>query len=171
MQSRILKISLFLLLSLIVAYVVYQYRQPRFIAGEKAADFTATLLNGQTAQLSDFRGKYVLLQFWGSWCGPCRAENPHLVDLYKKYHEQGFEIFSVAIEQNERRWQQAIAGDGLLWPYHTAEFDQFNGPIAQLFNIHSIPTTFLINPDGMIIGVRLRPAQIDDMLSAGLASR
>ncbi len=171
MQSKFWKLSLFVVLGLVVAYVVHQYRQPRFIAGEKAPDFTTTLANGQNVRLSDFRGKYVLLQFWGSWCGPCRAENPHLVNLYNKYHDQGFEIFSVAIEQNENRWRKAIASDGLVWPWHTAEFDQFNGPIARMFNIHSIPTTFLINPDGLIVGVRLNSEQMDRMLGDGLASR
>ena len=170
MNSKIWKIGL-VLLGAAMAYYFYHYRQPRFIAGEQAPDFTAELANGQTARLSDLRGKYVLLQFWGSWCGPCRAENRHLTPLYRKYNKQGFEIFSIGIESRRESWQRAIASDQLVWPYHTVELNQFNGPLAQLFNIHSIPTTFLINPDGMIMGVNLSTQQIAQRLDSGLASR
>ncbi len=156
---------------IVAAFLVYQYRQPRFIAGEKAPSFEATLLDGTPAKLADLRGKYVLLQFWGSWCGPCRAENPYLAELYRQYQARGFEIFSVAIERNTGNWQRAIAADGINWKYHTAEFEQFTGPVARLFNIHSIPTTFLINPEGVIMGVNLAPEQLEKMLAAALASR
>ncbi|MCB9316946.1 MAG: TlpA family protein disulfide reductase [Lewinellaceae bacterium] len=170
MQSRFWKLG-FVVLGLVIAYAVYQYRQPRFIAGETAPDFTTTLANGETVQLSDLRGKYVLLQFWGSWCGPCRAENRHLVPLYEQFHDQGFDIFSVAIESNERSWKRAVEMDGLYWKYHTVEYNQFKGPLARQFNIHSIPTTFLINPDGRIMGVNLKTDQLEKMLQTALASR
>jgi peroxiredoxin len=137
------------------------------VAGEKAPDFSITMINGAEVRLSDLRGKHVLIQFWGSWCGPCRAENPHLADLYQKHRHTGFEIISIAIEQTPRAWQQAIQSDGLVWKYHTAEFNQFNGPLAKLFNIHSIPATFLINPDGVIMGVNLHADQMDKMLGLG----
>lgn len=158
-------------LGIAAAFLVYQYRQPRFIAGEKAPAFEVSLLNGQHAQLAELRGKYVLLQFWGSWCGPCRAENPYLAALYRQFQAKGFEIFSVAIESNPANWQRAIAADGMIWKYHTAEFEQFSGPVARLFNIHSIPTTFLINPDGRIMGVNWTPDQLEKTLTAALGSR
>lgn len=170
MKSVFGKIGLVLLVA-VLAYLFYRYRQPRFIAGEKAPEFTTTLANGETIRFSDLSGKYVLLQFWGSWCGPCRAENPQLVRLYQKYHNQGLEIFSVGIEQNPRAWQITMTTDGMIWPYHTMESGKFDGPLARLFNIHSIPSTFLINPEGVIMGVNLDPRQMDKMLQNSLAGR
>lgn len=163
MKSGLLRLGLALLFAS-GAFLFYQYRQPRFVAGEKAPDFSVTLANGEALRLSDLKGKHVLLQFWGSWCGPCRAENPHLAELYRRYQNTGFEIVSIAIEQNPRSWQRAIETDGMTWKYHAAEFSQFKGPVAQLFNVHSIPTTFLINPEGVIMGVRLSPEMIEKML-------
>ena len=163
MKSGFWRLGLALLLAL-GAFLFYEYRQPRFVAGEQAPDFSVTLAGGEAFRLSDLQGKYVLLQFWGSWCGPCRAENPHLADLYEQYKDAGFEIVSVAIEQNPRNWQRAIEADGMVWKYHTAEFSQFKGPLAKLFNIHSIPTTFLLNPEGVIMGVNLSPERMDKML-------
>jgi thiol-disulfide isomerase/thioredoxin len=156
---------LFLVLAILVAFAWWQYRTPKFVSGETVPAFSATLLNGETVSFESLRGKYVLIQFWGSWCGPCRAENPHLVDLYNKYHNRGFEIFSIGIEQNPQAWQRAIARDGMIWPYHTADMKRFDGELAKMFNIHSIPTTFLVNPDGQIIRVSPDPAEIDRILA------
>lgn len=152
----------------IVAFVAYKYRMPRFVAGEKAPDFEVGLLSGERAKLSDLKGKYVLLQFWGSWCGPCRRENPELVSLYQKYHERGFEIFSIALEQNPRAWQYAIAQDGLVWKYHAMESVEFDGGRAKQYNIKSIPATFLLNAEGVIMGVNLKPIYMDKMLAEKL---
>ncbi|MFN0037825.1 MAG: TlpA family protein disulfide reductase [Saprospiraceae bacterium] len=159
--------ALFALLAL-VAFVFFQYRQPRFVAGEKAPDFEVGLLNGERAKLSDLKGKYVLLQFWGSWCGPCRKENPQLVELYRKYHDRGFEVFSVALEQNPRAWQRAIEQDGLVWKHHAMESAEFDGGRAKQFNIKSIPATFLLNSEGVIMGVNLKPEYMDKMLGEKL---
>lgn len=148
----------------IVGVVFYQYRQPRFVVGETAPDFEMALLNGERAKLSDLKGKYVLLQFWGSWCGPCRKENPELVALYQKYHERGFEVFSIGLEQNPKAWQNAIARDGLVWKYHAMESAEFDGEQTKLFNIKSIPAIFLLNPEGKIMGVNLKPHYMDKML-------
>ena len=149
----------------LVAFVFYKYRQPRFVAGENIPDFEVSLLNGERSKLSDLKGKYVLLQFWGSWCGPCRKENPELVKLYEKYHDRGFEIFSIGLEQNPQAWQQAIKQDGLLWKYHSLESAEFSGGLAQQFNVKSIPTIFLISAQGVIMGVDLKLEYIDRMLS------
>lgn len=152
-------------------YAWYKYRQPRFIAGDKAPDFEVTLADGQKARLADLKGKYVLLHFWGSWCGPCRAENPHLATIYQQYSGLGFEVFSIGIEQNEEAWQRAISRDGLAWRYHTMESAEFDGGVARMYNIRVIPATFLINPDGDIMGVNLPPEQIEKTLSQRLAGR
>lgn len=152
----------------IVAYVFYQYRQPRFVVGEPVPEVTFSLPNGDRAQLSDLRGQYVLLQFWGSWCGPCRQENPELVALYRRFHDRGFEIVSIGLEKKAQAWQQAIANDGMNWPYHAMESAEFDGENTRLFNVRSIPTTFLINPDGVIMGVNLKPIYMEKMLKEKL---
>lgn len=149
----------------------YKYRQPRFIAGDVAPDFEVTLAGGQKARLSDLKGKFVLLHFWGSWCGPCRSENPHLAEIYKKYGGQEFEIFSIGIEQNPAAWRRAIAEDGLVWPLQAMESADFSGGASALYNIKTIPATFLINPEGYIMGVKLSPEQIEKTLSERLAER
>jgi peroxiredoxin len=146
-------------------YLWYCSRQPRYVAGEEAADFQTTLADGRSMRLADLRGQHVLLQFWGSWCGPCRAENPELVALYRKYHPRGFEILSIALEASPRAWQNAIRQDGLPWSLHAMESAEFDGPVAKQYNIHSIPSTFLINPEGTIIGVDLHPEQMDRLLA------
>ena len=155
-------------LLLLIAFAWYRSRAPRYTAGEAAPDFEVTLKDGRLAKLSELRGQYVLLQFWGSWCGPCRAENPHLVELYKKYHEKGFEIFSIGVEQNQRAWERAIQKDAMSWPWHTADFSSFNGAIAQQYNVKSIPATFLINPEGMIMGVNFSTEQLTKVLGQRL---
>lgn len=160
-----------IILAVGLVFAWYKYRQPHFIAGEKAPDFEVVLADGQNARLSDLKGKYVLLHFWGSWCGPCRAENPHLAVIYQKYENKGFEIFSVGIEQSAEAWQRAIEHDGLAWRHHSMEPGDFGGGASKLYNVKVIPATFLINPDGDIMGVNLPPEQIEKILSERLAAR
>jgi thiol-disulfide isomerase/thioredoxin len=154
----------------LAAFLWYQYRAPRFVTGEQAPDFQAVLKDGRSVKLSDLRGKYVLLQFWGSWCGPCRAENPGIVQLYQKYRPQGFEVFSIGIEQNENAWGKAIERDGMIWPWHSADLQRFDSKIARLYNIRAIPATFLLDPEGTILGVNLTPSEIDTTLRRQLAT-
>jgi peroxiredoxin len=169
-KSFLLRIGA-VVLAAVVLFVWYKYRQPRFIAGDRAPDFEIALADGQKARLSDLKGKYVLLHFWGSWCGPCRAENPDLAAIYQKYGGRGFEVFSVGIEQNPKAWQRAIEHDSLAWRYHAMESADFGGGAAKLYNIKVIPATFLINPDGDIMGVNLPPEQIEKTLAERLARR
>ncbi len=165
-----------ILLLLLSLYLVgrYVYLRPQFGRGETTPEITAVLQNGKSFQLSDLQGKYVLLDFWGSWCGPCRKDNPKLVALYKKYHGQqfeqaaGFEIVSVAIEQNRSAWQAAIRQDGLRWPYHIGLFDRFESDIAQEFGVRSIPTKYLLDENGTIIGVNQSAVAIDRFLAESL---
>lgn len=161
--TRFLPVALLVL----VAVLWYRHRQPSFVMGDTAPDFEVTLKSGEKARLSDLRGQYVLLQFWGSWCGPCRAENPHLAQLYRQYHDRGFEIFSIGIEQRPEAWARAIASDGMVWKYHAMESQDFSGGQATQYNIHSIPTTFLINREGTIVGVNFSPEKIGQVLAAG----
>lgn len=133
------------------------YFQPKLVNGAGAPDFSGVTAEGQPFALSDLRGKYVLLDFWGSWCGPCRKQNPELVALYNQYRDKGLEIVSVGIESSEQSWRNAIEKDGMAWPYHLLDLTEskrfFQGPIADLYGITSVPTTYLLRPDGKVIAV------------------
>lgn len=159
--NTILNILLVLVIGLLIGK--HFYMKPRFIQGESTPDFTATTLGGENFRLSSLKGNYVLLDFWGSWCGPCRVENPGLVQLYARYgaarfkDAEGFHIVSIGIEDNEARWRRAIEQDGLSWPYHILDLASslrfFNSEIAAVFGVKQLPTKYLLNPKGQIIAV------------------
>ncbi|MEN0050782.1 MAG: TlpA disulfide reductase family protein [Bacteroidota bacterium] len=165
--------GLILLLLGIVGFYVGRkiYFKPNVIQGDRAPNFTAQTMDNQTLELETLKGNYVLLDFWGSWCGPCRKESPDLVQLYKKYHGQAFEdgqnfeIVSVGVEKDRSRWLSAIKRDQLDWQYHVSDFQEFDNEIAKLYGIRSIPSKFLINPKGIIIGVNQSIDQFDQILA------
>jgi thiol-disulfide isomerase/thioredoxin len=131
------------------------------IKGEKAPLFEGKTASGKTIKLSKFKGKIVLIDFWASWCGPCRRENPNVVQAYQKYSKakfegaKGFEIISISLDKQEAPWKEAIEKDGLVWQNHI--WDQ-NGDISRLYKVASIPSAFLIDGEGVIIasGAELR---------------
>ncbi len=123
--------------------------------GTRAMDFSQPDVNGKMVKLSDYKGKYVLLDFWASWCGPCRRENPSVLKAYNKYHEKGLEILAVSMDNSKDAWLKAIKEDGLLWK-QVSDLQGWENSAGRKYFIHAIPRNFLINPEGMIIAKDLR---------------
>ncbi len=121
--------------------------------------------NGDTIQLKNLQGNYVLVDFWASWCGPCRNENPNVVKLYNQYHAKGFEIFSVSLDKNKDKWIEAIAKDKLSWKNHGSDLQGWNSAPAQVYQVQSIPATFLLDKTGKVIAKNLRGSQLEAKLA------
>lgn len=138
--------------------------------GNKAPEIEMADPSGKVLKLSSLKGKLVLIDFWASWCGPCRAENPTVVNTYASYHNtefvagKGFEVFSVSLDSDKNRWIGAIEKDKLSWPYHVCDMLMWNNAAAVKYRVNSIPTNVLIDGNGIIIAKNLRgedlPAKI-----------
>jgi thiol-disulfide isomerase/thioredoxin len=114
--------------------------------------------------LSSLKGKVVLIDFWASWCGPCRAENPNVVKAYNRYKSKGFDIYSVSLDKDMDKWKQAIKTDELTWKNHVCDFKFWQSPVVALYNFNSIPTNVLIDKDGKILAKNLRGEALDQKL-------
>jgi thiol-disulfide isomerase/thioredoxin len=119
---------------------------------------------GKELRLSSLKGKVVLVDFWASWCAPCRKENPNVVKMYQKYRNQGFEVFSVSLDQDAEAWKAAIAKDGLVWPNHVSDLMGWQTPLVASYGIQGIPHTVLLNREGNIVGIGLRGPQLEQKL-------
>lgn len=133
--------------------------------GQTAPYFEQQTPQGDTIKISDFRGKYLLIDFWASWCGPCRTENPNLVKAYNQYNDKGFEIVGVSLDNPGGRdaWMKAIANDGLIWP-QVSDLRGTKNKVAVLYGISAIPANFLLDPEGKIIARDLRGQAMMDKL-------
>lgn len=130
--------------------------------GSAAPNFSAPTPTGETMSLKDAMGKYTIIDFWASWCKPCRMENPNVVNVYNKYHDKGLNIISVSLDKAEQKdkWIQAIKDDKMDW-YHVSNLQFWQDPIAQQYSVRSIPATFLVDENGMIIDKDLRGAALE----------
>ncbi|RAV29380.1 TlpA disulfide reductase family protein [Sinomicrobium soli] len=132
--------------------------------GDMATDFAQNDPDGNLVKLSDYRGKYLLVDFWASWCGPCRKENPYLVAAYSKYHDKGFDILAVSLDTKRDEWLKAIEEEDLAWR-HVSDLKGFKNKVALQYDIKAIPQNLLIDPEGRIIAKNLRGYVVEKKLS------
>jgi|JYMV01.1.fsa_nt_gi peroxiredoxin len=133
----------------------------QFGVGDEALDIVMEDPDGNIRKLSDLRGKVVLIDFWSSWCGPCRRENPNVVRAYNEFNSKGFEVFSVSLDSNKDKWLKAIEKDGLIWPNHVCDLKGWQNVASRAYGISSIPHTVLVGRDGIIVKTHLRGRALD----------
>lgn len=134
------------------------------MVGYEATNFTQNDPNGKPVKLSDLKGKYVLVDFWASWCGPCRMENPNVVAAYNKYKGKGFTILGVSFDQNKDAWLAAVAKDNLTWT-HVSDLKGWGNEAGKIFGISSIPQNLLLDKNGIIIAKNLRGPALEEKLA------
>jgi len=146
-----------------IAKAIANVQQPAGMGANVAPDFSGPTPSGKTLSLKEKMGKVTIVEFWASWCRPCRVENPNLVKTYNKYHDRGLEIVAVSLDKNKASWEKAIADDGLVW-HHVSNLKYWQDPIAKLYGVRAIPASFILDAQGRIIAKGLRGAALDQKI-------
>lgn len=139
----------------------------RLAVGQPAPLFESLTPNNQTVKLSDFRGKYTLVDFWASWCVPCREENPNIVKQYHAYKDKGFTVLGVSLDGNPGAWMRAIEADGLEWT-QVSDLQQWGSEVVGLYRLQAIPASYLLDPEGIIVAKNLRGPELEAFLKKTL---
>ncbi len=153
---------------IIVAFVLTLFSASLFAQvtiGQEAPEISLPNVAGNTVALSSLKGKIVLLDFWASWCGPCRAANPGIVKLYKKYKDQGFEVYAVSLDESKKKWINAIKRDKLTYT-QVIDMNVWDSNVAINYGIEAIPTSFLIDKTGKIVAIDLEGAALEEMIKS-----
>jgi len=132
--------------------------------GQPAIQFSQSDKDGNAVSLASFKGKYVLVDFWASWCGPCRQENPNVVKAFNTYKDKGFTVFGISLDENKDKWLAAVEKDGLAWT-QVSDLKGWKNEVAGLYGVNAIPQNFLIDPSGKIIGKNLRGEALEKKLA------
>jgi peroxiredoxin len=132
--------------------------------GHKAPEFSIAGLDGKQIKLSDYKSKYVLIDFWASWCGPCRQEMPNVVKQYAAYHSKGLDILGISLDEERQPWEKAIKDMNMTWA-QASELQKWNGPTEKLYNIQAIPANFMIDREGTIVAKNLTGADLEKFLN------
>lgn len=144
-------------------FIAYVDKLKLTAIGQPAPEIALPNPDGKVVALSSMRGRYVLVDFWAKWCGPCRQENPNVVRAYQKYKDKGFTVFGVSLDRNREDWLQAIKEDNLTWT-HVSDLKYWQSEAAKTYNITGIPFSVLLDPNGVIIGKNLRGAALEQKL-------